>query len=377
MVVFVGSILALACGSGATTTPSPVLPAVPGAPPELASGADGSYWVRGTESASLLAGLSGSVVVARPVGGVERIELPTGSSSYLRERHDSGGTGGAALAVAGPASSGTVVFVDDDIVAKTHRLMRVAPEVAAKAVYEAHGSAMFTEKGEHLALDRAGERAAYVHAPVEALNPGASHYFEEGTIELCTVRDGNRTNTGILALDDTLGWTPDGTRLVFVRLMDRVQALREAGTAFEADREFRGVYAGWSRLPEVCFVDPATGVVEPICIGHRPILSPDGTTLIVQDVETRLRKVDIAKRTWVPLVLIGAVYPGPIAFVEDDVVLYPAWPTVGEDARWTSGSPVAGARQDRTLKVARIGTDEFATVAREISIHSKVSFGAR
>ncbi len=366
----------VSCGSGEIITPSPVVAIIPGQAPDLVKGAGGEYWVRGVESASLLASVKGTVAVTRPVGGVERIELPGLASTYAREPRGPG-SGPASLAVAGPDRTGAIVFVDDDIVAKTHRFLRVAPGGATVVVSEGAGSAMFTELGEQLALDPAGERLAYVLAPAHVPNNGASAYYEGGEIGLCTVRDGMRMRTGVDALDDALAWTADGRRLVYACFVDREQALRDAGLAFRTDRAFNSGYDGWSRLPVVCFLDPATGAVEPICIGQHPILSTDGATLIVRDVQAQYRKVDVAARTWVPLEMIGGTYPGPIAFVDDDVVLYPAWPTIGEDARWQAGSPIARDRQDRTLKLVRLSTGEFATVARAISPHDHVSFGPR
>ncbi len=82
-------------------------------------------------------------------------------------------------------------------------------------------------------------------------------------------------------------------------------------------------------------------------------------------------------RSWSPFELVGTTYPGILAFADDDTLIYPAWPTEGEAAVWTTASPVAGKKQNRTLKIRRLGTDDFATILKDLDPRGSVSFGAR
>lgn len=359
----------LALGVAATAQlPWPALD--PEAGPELAKSDDGAYWVRGTENAGLLAGLAGAVHVVRPVGGLERVLLPDATSTWTLEPRVGGP---ATVAISNPDASGHVVYVEFDAALPSQRWMRVRSGAAPTIVHAARGE---RSVGRHLALDPTGERIAYVARPAVA-ETLAFQTLSEGTIEIRAVRGGEVVATGERALDDVIAWTPDGARLVIARLEDRESALREAGHAFATDREYADGYRDRARLPVVGFLDPATRTFEPVCIGERPLLAPDGATLLVQDPQMRVRRVDVATRTWEEVALIGLVHPGPFAFVAPDVVLYPAWPTVGDDVRWPEDAPVATLPQERTLKLARIGTDEFVTIARDVGACADVVVGAR
>jgi len=361
-----------------TPGPAPSL-AVAGVPPKLVSDSSGAYFVRGIETPTILASLRGSIVRVYPVGGVERIELPSLSSTMLRPAGASNSGVPCSFSVGGPDAHGNVVYVHDDIVKEEHALVLLEAGTARERVlFRGKGSVLLDDLlGDCLALTSAGDRVAYVRNPRPATNPGAGHLLKEGTIEFCAIATGARTSTSITALDGRLSWSQDGARLIYACLLDRVQALRLAGLHFQSDRAFRAGYDGWSRLPVVCSLDVATNAVEALCIGEHPVLSPDGTKLIVRDTLILMRMLRLDTNTWAPFELVGMTFPGVVGFVDDDTVLYQAWPTEGVAPAWLGGSPIARTKQGRTLQVRQLVSDAYATVVHDFDPRDSFALGPR
>ena len=70
------------------------------------------------------------------------------------------------------------------------------------------------------------------------------------------------------------------------------------------------------------------------------------------------------------------MYPGAIAFVDSDTLLYWAWPTEGSEIKYTKhDSPLVGKKPMRALKLVDLRDGRFQTAVPFVDPRREVSFG--
>jgi hypothetical protein len=330
--------------------------------------------VPGPEATELVARTNGAVLVTRPIGGIESIRLP-GLESANPRAPNSGLL--PVHSLAGPDARGRIAFVENDMLGKRHALKMLPASGETETVFEASGDALWDHAvGEHLALDPSGRFVALVVRlkPVQNRSPDA--LFQEGRLEIWSVDERRLVDASVLAIDDTLSWFPDGKRLVYAGFVDRVEAAELLRTNVPPGDAFGQLTNGWTRVPVVHELDLSTGRSKALRVGERPLVSPDGALVLLRDFELRWRTLDLATNVSRAFEAPGAIFPGAIAFVDPNTVLFWAWPTEGAHLRFTShNSPLVGAKQMRALKLVDLRNGRFQTVAPAIDPRYAVAFG--
>lgn len=337
-------------------------------------GATEVFTTPGPEATDLVARTRGAVLVTRAVGGIELLRLP-GLEATTPRTPDSGLL--PALSVAGPDAEGRIAFIEDDIVGKRHALKVLSPSGEESTIFEASGDALWDHGvGRHLALDAGGRFVALVARTqgVQLRDPDA--YLMEGELEIWSVDEQRRVAACPRALDDTLGFSPGGERLIYSALLARAEAAELLRAHVPAGDDFGRATSGWARIPVVHEFDVSTGRARALHVGERAIVSPDGRLVLLRDFELRWRVLDLETNVSRAFEAPGAIYPGAIDFVDSNTVLFWAWPTEGAEIAYTKhNSPLAGPKQMRALKLIDLRDGRFQTVVNDIDPRRAVSFG--
>lgn len=330
--------------------------------------------VPGPEAHDLLGQVHGTIVITKPVGGLEAIQLPSLEISTPR-LPNSGKR--PAHNVSGPGPDGGVVFLENGRRNSPHSLKQLQWSNGAETtVFEAPGDLLWDHAaGDALALGPKGDKVAFVARcdAVQLRNPSA--YRMEGELEVWSIAKRKRIHALHGVLDDLIAWFPDGQHLAYTALTDPQVAREVQGRHVAPNEDFGKSTENWKRIPVVYILDLDTGKSEPLHAGERPVLSPTGQTLLVRDFALNWRLLDIASNESMPFTAPGAIYPGAIAFAGPNTVLYWAWPTEGTTIEsTTNNSPLVGKKQMRTLKLVDLRDARFQTVVPAIDPRRDVSF---
>lgn len=328
----------------------------------------------GPEATDLVARTRGVLLVNRAVGGIDSLRLP-GQESATARVANSGLR--PVYSLTGPDERGQIAFVEDDIVAKRHALKVLSSSGEESTIFEASGDAMWEHGvGGQLALDAGGRRVALVARARGRTFRKPDAYLLEGELEVWNIDARRRASSGPRALDDTLGFFPDGERLVYTALLARAEAAELLRAHVPASDAFGAESSSWSRIPVAHEFDLRTGLSRALHVGERPVLSPDGRRLLLRDRELHWRVLDLETNVSSAFAAPGAIHPGAIGFVDTNTVLFWAWPTEGAPIRFTqSNSPLIGPKQMRSLKLIDLRDGRFQTLVREIDPRRAVSFG--
>lgn len=335
--------------------------------------------VPGPEAQDLVARSHGTIVVDHPVGGIETIGLPM-LDSNLRRKPDSGLQ--SAHAVGGPDAQGRIVFIENHMTEKRHAVKWMGTDGVEHTIFEAPGDALWENAaGKYIATDLHGVHIAFVaRAKDVGLKAGPDDpgvMLEEGDLEIWNVEKKERTAARATALDDQLAWFPDGKQLAYAALIPSGEAEGLLNAQVKPDDGFGRKNLGWGRVPAVKVLDMASGESRVLHVGERPVVSPDGKILLVRDSELHWRLVDLETKVSKACMAPGAIFPGAIAFVDQNTVLYWAWPTEGTETKYTkNNSPLAGRKQMRALKLVDLRDGRFQTAVPFIDPRLAVSFGA-
>jgi hypothetical protein len=330
--------------------------------------------VPGPEAQDLVSRAHGRIVLTLPVGGIQTIGLPQIAEATPR-KPDAGLL--PVHSLAGPDSLGRIAFVENDMMQERHKLELLQPDGTTTTIFEAPGDALWGHAvGEHLAMNAQGTRIALVARGegVQLRKPDA--YLIEGELEIWRTEDRQRAPGKIAACDDVLSWFPDGKRLLFTALIPAEQARELRLAHVQPEDEFARANLGWERVPAVHVLDTDTGEMRALHVGERAIASPDGRRLVLQDFENHWRVLDLETGRSKPFEAAGAVYPGAIAFVDSDTLLYWAWPTEGSEIKFTkNNSPLVGKKPMRALKLVDLRDGRFQTAVPFVDPRRAVSFG--
>jgi hypothetical protein len=199
-----------------------------------------------------------------------------------------------------------------------------------------------------------------------------SAYLHVGSVEVWDVDKNAGRKIGVKALDNGLAWFPDGKRLAYVKLVEPKLAGGQNGDA----GTFGKTFAGWDKVPTVFVRDMGAETESLLHVGWRPVVSFDGRSVLVSDLEGAWMRVEVATGKSTVVTWPGVVWPGAVANPAKDVVLSWCLPTRGSKIRYTDhNSPLRGPKQMLTLKLARLNSAEFRTVVPHIDPRRLVSFG--
>lgn len=333
-----------------------------------------AHTVAGIEATDLLQRASGSILLDVPVGGLQAHHLP----DHTQSTPIAPGRGSLPIhSVAGPGVDGRVAFIANDMVGKHHSLVMLYADGRRETVFDEPGDALWEHAvGDHLALSPDGRRVALVARTTGIQTHSPDAYLFVGKLEVWDVVDKRRVAAVEGTLDDTLAWFPDSSRLAYVRWLGPADAAAVRLRHVDTSDAFGASTSSWAHSPIVHELDLTTGASRPLHAGERPLVSPDGRSLLVRDFELHWRLLDLASDVSRSVDIEGAIYPGAIAFVDPHTVLFWSWPTDGATIEYTdNNSPLVGSKQKRALKLADLRDGRFQTVLAQVDPRRKVSYG--
>lgn len=347
----------------AATLPLILLASCSGPPPPLPT-------VDGPEDDNLLRKASGHLLVATS-DDLLVISLPELTQRPVRHTP-------SVHAVAGPDRAGRIVYVQDPRSEKKHYVRLASLDgLLDEIVLERPGDAVWDHViGRDIALSPSGDKVAFVgkhYAP--EVGPSDAHtkagLLDYGELEVWRLGDKTRIETRVKALDRGLEFLAGGNKLVYTALLPRREVAQALGR-----EDVGGGFAGWSFIPAVMVLDLTTLAGEFLHVGWSPVVSPDGTQVLVSDLQREYTLVDLKRRLGRRVTLPGDRGGVAIAFMGEGLVLYWGLPTTGAPQPLVEKrSPLVAARRMETLKVASLGTGRFKTVLAPVDPRWQVSFG--
>jgi hypothetical protein len=309
--------------------------------------------VEGPEAHDLIRRAPGCIVFDHPVGGISAIRVRDLKEAVVRAPNPARVMFDTLDFVAGPDAYDWVVFIDNNTNAKTYSMRAIKMNGTDETqIFERPGDPLWDNPMSTPVLAPRGGNVAFLTQP---LKPFASAIVS-GPIEVWNIHTKGEHDTHIEALNNGLSWFPDGKRLTYV----------EPGE------------------PETVYVlDVESGARKPLHKGSFALVSTDGESVLVITEEGNLivdaktgesRRVDWPGKYqgWSPLSRWG----GPIALIDNDLILYWALPTTGSSPEVTeNNSPLVGPKPMGTLKLADLSSGRFQTVVHYLDPRRGVSFG--
>ncbi len=342
--------------------------------------------VPGPETDKLLPATTGYVLFAfgsdQPqglaVGDIVAVQLPSLKDTIVRPRTPQNRIDMPTIhSLSGPDAEGRIAYIEDHFFVADEKnrrhLLKIIQLDGTKdtELFTRPGDAMWAkttkgEIGDDLALSPVGGRVAFLSGLVNARMPSSTCLLMIGTVEIWDVNKKTRNNTSFQALDAGRAWLPDGKHLAYVKLVEP----KAAAPADSFGRSFKG----WEKVPAVFIRDVDAQTESFLHLGWQPVVSSDGQSVLVSDLENAWKRVDVATGK-----SVAATWPGlwtPIASPTGDVVLSLCLPTKGVKVRFTEhNSPLVGPKEMLSLKLAKVNANEFQTVVPHIDPRTNVSFG--
>ena len=348
----------------------------------------GAHAVPGPESEKLLPATTGYVLFAFgsdrpdgvPDGEIVAVQLPSLKNTIVRPRTPQNQVDMPTIhAVSGPDAEGRVAYIEDhffvaDQKNRRHLLKTIRLDGTRDTeLFTRPGDAMWATKGEigdDLALSPVGGRVAFLSGLAHARMPSATCLLMNGTVEIWDVEQKTASKASFQALDAGHAWFPDGKRLAYVKLVERAAV----APAVPPTDSFGKSFKGWEKVPAVFIRDVDARTESFLHLGWHPVVSSDGQSVLVSDLENAWRRMDVATGK-----SIAATWPGvwtPIAMPTRDVVLSLCLPTKGVKVRFTEhNSPLVGPKEMLSVKLARVNAAEFQSVVSHVNPRTRVSFG--
>jgi len=330
--------------------------------------------VDGPESNDLLTQLHGYILIDKPKGGILAIELPSTKEIIIRKPW--GEKNNPVDALSGPDNQGRIAFIDSGLGATNYSLKVIDLNTQKETeIFTRHGSSWPHETqnyGDSFSLSPTDGVVAFIINYKDDFSLIPNDYVNIGTLEIVKIKNGDVIKTDIKALDKGLSWFPDGKQLAYVALIRKDKLPNHLRTTF--DDNFGREMTLWKSIPVTFLVDLTKMSSRPIHIGWNPIVSKDGSSILIQDYEGRIRLYKISSGESVSVNLPPAKQSHVFSFIGQDMLLYKGLPTKGSKQKFRLTSTF-GTTPYWTLKVAQLNTGKFKTLIQYLDIHRRVSFG--
>jgi hypothetical protein len=337
--------------------------AAPFAPP-------GDETVDGPEDSGLASRLSGYVLMDQPVGGMRALSLPRHEEWMVRA---AGGGPGVVHSLSGPDEDGRIAYVENHAAAGRHYLKSVRVDGGQdEKIFERPGEAFFERAiGGSLALSPRGGRVALIGRLARFQTNRPAFPLRIGPLEVWDLERKSGREVGVQALDRRVSWFPNARRLVYVELVPAAKA--PPARRAEEDRFGEG-FRGWEAVPVTRILDVETGARRDLHPGWDPVVSADGSGVLVRDGENHWRLVDPRDGGSRPVTWPGDA-GGAIA-LEGELVLYWGLPTRGTPPEFTRVYSLSvGPRPMKTLKVTQLDSPRFQTLLASVDPRREITFG--
>ncbi len=325
------------------------------------------------ESLGLSTDVKGILLFDRPVGGLVSISLPSKEENIIRTP---GASSGTVHTVSGPDNKGRIAVIENHM-KEDHHLLKVyqIDGQELSTIFERKGDALWGDEiGDFLALSpEHGYVAMVVNAPgVQLRDPDV--YLHYGNLEIWDINTKELLPISQGALDYGLSWFPDGKHLAFVDLIDQSEA-SEIHHESIPHKNYAQTNLKWHKVPMVSVINIETGIIRPIFVGWRPIVSDDGKQILAVDFDNNW-VVFSPDGSFIKFIEPpGLISPGVIYFNQNKI-FYWGLPTKGTYLKTTkNNSPLVGPKPMYTLKVAEFETGKFETVIPYIDPRRHLSFG--
>ena len=319
--------------------------------------------IDGPEVNDLIPRAPGYVIMDRPKGGLVALAIPDSGEIDLRPESKEQGY---VTFITGPDRQGRVVYVEEtDVDSMRLRCVRI-PDIDDKVIFVRPGDATWHRGISRPELSQRGGLVAFVWN-------AKPDYVSDiiGPLEIWDVETRRGRETGITAYGQGLSWFPDGRRLAYVELLEGRDLPPQGHDAAGFSPDF-GMARG---TPVVSVLDLSDGTHERLHVGLNPVVSPDGSMVLLKDAADQWWILNLVTSSMVKAQWPGN-WRGPVAWIETDLLLYWGYPTTGSPVRYTrGGSPLVRNHPMGDIKLAELSTGHFQTVIRGIDPRRRLSFG--
>ena len=336
------------------------------------------HTVAGPETGGLWLGSSAAkrdrlvVVWEAPRGKIVACELQDARDSVVHQSSH------VITAVSGPDIQGRVAFIEAETA--SYSLKTVTLEGREETtVFERQGSATWPtdgvlKVGRHLAISPRDGKVAILKDLHRRQMPGA--LLGAGSIEIWDLATKTSVDAGVTSMDETLSWLADNRTVIYSSLTMR-SSLPDRAVGFGL---FGGYVSSWSAVPAIYALDTATGRSTFLSVGWQAVAGARGKSVMVggwvAEGDRRWIVVDLATGREQPMAGLPGDWLGPIAEVDEGLVLFVGLPTAGREVRFADNhSPLRNAPQMMSIKVVDLTTGAFETMVPYIDPRISISVG--
>jgi hypothetical protein len=340
--------------------------------------------VPGPESHSLLPAAKGFIAIDQPCGGIVALELPTLRQITVRPQSSNGSTDMPTIhMLSGPDDRGRIAYIEDHFFAdgdntRRHLLKTIRMDGTGDTVlFTRAGDAMWAESaagqgeiGHKMSLAPTSGRVAFLSGLKELQMPSALLF--QGSIEIWNIDKKAGKKTDLLAIDQGLSWFPDGKHLAYVKMIERNSNVKLIDPIDPIANSF--IQWNWDQVPGIFIYDAEHQTETFLHTGWSPIVSTDGSRVIISDRDSHFYYAESATGKTAPLTGPGKDWP--LAMLDANTLLAMCPPTVGINLKFTNFyGPLSGPQQLLAIKLARTDSQAFQTVFPYTDPRADISFG--
>ena len=321
-----------------------------------------------TETDDLFLQLKGYIIIDKP-GDISAIELPFVKHSDIIERCKADGR---IKALSAPDKKGRVAFISDDL--KTYSLSIVDMWTKKEIkIFTRQGSSWPHEKdnyGRSIAIADNNGIVAYVRNYKSDSRLIPDDYLDIGSLKIVDIEKKSEIDTDVNVIDKGMAWFPGGDKLLYSGLVPKLKVDKKLKTQFEDG--FGNSMINWQSIPVVMTLDLKDMSTRQLHIGWNPHVTGEGSAIVIQDYEGRIRLYDIARGDSIPVNVPIDERCHVFSSIGKDYLLYKTIPYKDRKQRWTS---TFGRTPLWTLRIAQMNTKRFKTVVQDLDKHRRVSYG--